>query len=366
MKILSIVGARPNFMKVAPLHFAFQKYSSTIQHKIVHTGQHYDAAMSKIFFDDLELPEPDFYLGVGSDTHSRQTAKIMVEFEDVLLNEMPDLVIVVGDVNSTIACTLTSVKLGIPVAHVEAGLRSFDRSMPEEINRLLTDTIADYLFVTEPSGIQNLRNEGIADSKVFFVGNTMIDTLTRYDKKADESDVLQKLGLSEKGFILVTLHRPSNVDVKENLELIVEAFEGINDDYKIIFPIHPRTKKMLERFGLDGRVARITNLHLLEPVGYIDFLRLEKSSRAVVTDSGGIQEETTYLGVPCLTLRTTTERPITIEIGTNEICPMNSHKITNRVNEILNGITKQGEIPELWDGKASNRIAEIIYKKFVL
>ncbi|MBI3587151.1 MAG: UDP-N-acetylglucosamine 2-epimerase (non-hydrolyzing) [Ignavibacteriales bacterium] len=358
--ILSVVGARPNFMKVAPLHKAFQKHARSIRHRIVHTGQHYDAAMSKVFFEDLELPHPDFYLGVGSGSHAEQTAKIMIEFEKVLQQQKPDLVLVVGDVNSTVACSLVSVKIGIPVAHVEAGLRSFDRSMPEEINRLLTDAIADYLFVTEPSGVRNLKQEGVAEDKIFLVGNVMIDSLAHYRQKAKSSNILEQLQLTPRAFTLVTLHRPSNVDDAANLEKILKIFEKLSERTTIVFPIHPRTRKMIEQFGFNGRVSSLNNLKLVDPVGYLDFLNLMEHSQLVLTDSGGIQEETTYLGIPCLTLRENTERPITVEIGTNQLCGLDVERIVHASFDVFEGKTKHGSVPEFWDGKTAERIATIL------
>lgn len=349
-------------MKVAPLHKAFQRYGDSIRHLIVHTGQHYDEAMSKVFFDDLELPHPDFYLGVGSGTHAQQTAKIMVEFEKVLGQQKPDLVIVVGDVNSTVACSLVSAKMGIPVAHVEAGLRSFDRTMPEEINRLLTDAISEYLFVTEPSGVANLKREGIDEKKIFLVGNVMIDSLIHYRQKAKRSNALQEFGLKERAYTLVTLHRPSNVDEVANLEKILTIFERLGDRTAIVFPVHPRTRKMLEQYGLNSRASAIRSLKLTEPIGYLDFLCLLDHAQLVLTDSGGIQEETTYLGVPCLTLRENTERPITIEDGTNQLCGLDVELIIQKSFEAFQGTSKQGIVPELWDGKTGERIAEIISK----
>jgi len=350
-------------MKVAPLHRAFQKYKGPVQHLLVHTGQHYDRAMSKIFFEDLELPQPDFYLGVGSGTHAEQTARILVEFEKVVAEQRPDLVVVVGDVNSTLACSLVAVKLGIPVAHVEAGLRSFDRTMPEEINRILTDAIAEYLFVSEPSGVRNLRTEGVAEEKIFFVGNVMIDSLMYYREKARRSPIVRQLTLDGTPFMVVTLHRPNNVDDKESLDRILAAFERITQKATVVFPIHPRTRKMLTEFGLQQRAEQIANLKLLEPLGYLDFLALMERAQLVLTDSGGIQEETTYLGVPCLTLRKSTERPITVEVGTNQLCGDNLGLAVEQSLAILGGKKKAGLVPDLWDGRAATRIAEIIISK---
>lgn len=345
-------------MKVAPIHKAFQNYKDKVIHLICHTGQHYDVNMSKIFFEELELPKPDFYLGIGSGSHAVQTANTMIKFEEVLLNEKPDLIIVVGDVNSTIACSLVAVKLGIKVAHVEAGLRSFDRTMPEEINRLLTDQIADYLFVTEKSGIENLKNEGIDDKKIFFVGNTMIDSLVNYLPKIEKSKILEEFELKPKEYIVVTLHRPSNVDNPENLRKIFEQFEQIAKKHKIVFPIHPRTRKVLE--SIDKKFDN-ENLILVDPIGYINFVKLVMNSLIVLTDSGGIQEETTYLKVPCLTIRDNTERPITIEIGTNRLIGTNYDKIAKECLAEIENPKQNTQIPPLWDGRAAERItAKII------
>ncbi len=359
-KFISVVGARPNFMKIAPIHKSFQKYSDSINHLICHTGQHYDEKMSKVFFEDLELPKPDFYLGIGGGTHAEQTGKIMIEFEKILFKEKPDLIIVVGDVNSTIACTLTAAKLNIKTAHVESGLRSFDRQMPEEINRLLTDAIADYLFVTEKSGIENLRNEGVDANKVFFTGNVMIDSLVSYLPKAENSNILKSLGLENQKYVLVTMHRPSNVDNKEQLVKLFDLFNEVAKVRKVLFPIHPRTMKNLEIFGIKNNLDK--NIILTEPIGYIDFLKCTKNAELILTDSGGIQEESTYLGVQCITLRTSTERPITVELGTNQLLGDDLEKAKEVTFEILNGKIKSGTIPPLWDGKAAVRITEILSK----
>lgn len=350
-------------MKVAPLHKAFQKHADSVRHLIVHTGQHYDEAMSKIFFGDLELPQPDFYLGVGSGSHAQQTARIMIEFEKVLEEVHPDLVIVVGDVNSTVACSLVSVKMGIPVAHVEAGLRSGDRTMPEEINRLLTDSIADHLFVTEPSGVAHLRKEGVEEKKIHLVGNVMIDSLIFYREKAKKSTIMERLGVKSSKFTLVTLHRPSNVDTEVGLAKILTIFERIASGSQIVFPVHPRTKKMLAQHGLDARADAIPGLRLLEPIGYLDFLRLLDNAQLVLTDSGGIQEETTFLGVPCLTLRENTERPITCEVGTNELCGLDVEKVVSLSEAVFAGSGKKGHVPDLWDGNAAIRIVDVLIRK---
>ncbi len=352
-------------MKVAPLHRAFKKFRS-VHHMIVHTGQHYDENMSKVFFDDLELPKPDVYLGVGSGSHAEQTAKVMVEFEKVLIREMPDLVIVVGDVNSTVACSLTAAKLLIPVAHVEAGLRSFDRTMPEEINRMVTDVLSDYLFVTEESGVLNLKHEGVSDRKVFLVGDVMIDSLMLYREKAKLSAISHQLTVKcgrrilARSYTLVTLHRPSNVDETENLRTILKIFQGIERHGPIIFPVHPRTRKRIEEFGLSSQFAAVKNLVLTEPLGYLDFLSLMMDAKIILTDSGGIQEETTYLSIPCITMRENTERPITIEVGTNVLTGLSSDKVISLVDDCYADKWKKSRVPDLWDGKAAERIADIL------
>ncbi len=360
-KIISVVGARPNFMKVAPIHKAFLRYGDKVKHMICHTGQHYDEKMSKVFFDDLELPKPDFYLGIGSGSHAEQTAKVMVEFEKICIQEKPDLVLVVGDVNSTIACSLVAAKLHIKVAHVEAGLRSFDREMPEEINRLLTDAISDYLFVTEKSGLENLKKEGVSEDKVFFTGNVMIDSLVNYFPKAEESNIHNEYKLEKGNYILVTLHRPSNVDSKEYLQKLIHLLNTVSEKRKLIFPIHPRTKSNMQKFGLDSLLSE--NVILTEPIGYVDFLSLTKNAELIITDSGGIQEESTYMGVQCITVRDNTERPSTVDVGTNQLIGTNLEEVEKAALKILSGEKKKGSIPELWDGKAAERITEILVEK---
>ena len=359
MKILNIVGARPNFMKIAPIQRQMEKIPE-LDPLIIHTGQHYDEKMSKLFFEDLELPRPARYLKVGSASHAQQTAKIMMEFEQVMLEEKPDLVLVVGDVNSTAACSLVAAKLGVKIAHVEAGLRSFDRTMPEEINRMVTDAISDLLFVTEQSGLDNLRNEGVSDKKIFFTGNVMIDSLVYFLDKAKKSNIIDALQLNGNPYALVTLHRPSNVDVKENFVKLLDAFSEIENDLKIVFPIHPRSRKMLTNFGLDDRISSMKNLVLLDPIGYLDFMKLMQQAKLVLTDSGGIQEETTYLGIPCITLRENTERPVTIDVGTNIIVGSDTDLVISEAKKVISGNSKPGRIPELWDGKAAERIVSII------
>ena len=345
-------------MKVAPLHRAFKILGNEVTHLICHTGQHYDEKMSKVFFEDLELPVPDFYLGVGSGSHAEQTAKVMIEFEKVLLEEKPDLVIVVGDVNSTIACSLTAKKLHIKVAHVEAGLRSFDEKMPEEINRILTDRISDYLFVTEQSGIDNLKNEGVNDSRVYFVGNTMIDSLVYYKDKIEQSNILNELKIKTGEYILVTLHRPSNVDTRESLQSLIDFLNDIAQHKKVVFPIHPRTRNNMRSHSLIQSFNQ--SVVLTDPIGYIDFQRLVRDTALVITDSGGIQEETTFLGVQCITLRDSTERPSTVEVGTNQLIGLDLDKAKSAAEEILKGNNKKGLIPDKWDGHAAERIVQII------
>ena len=358
MHILSVVGARPNFMKVAPLHREMERRG--LRSRVVHTGQHYDAKMSDIFFRQLEMPEPDVYLGVGSASHARQTALIMEQFEQVVLEDAPDLVLVVGDVNSTMACALVASKLHIPVAHVEAGLRSGDRSMPEEINRIVTDSISDLLFVTEESGTKNLRAEGVPEEKIFFAGNVMIDSLVFFREKAGETDILERHDLEEGGYALMTMHRPSNVDHEDGLRELLAVLRGMSGLLPVVFPMHPRTKSRFDEFGLSGELEALGGVRILEPLGYLEFLRLMDKAAIVVTDSGGIQEETTYLRVPCITLRDNTERPITVTMGTNELMAFHAEAIVRRVRERLTGEGRKGEIPPLWDGKAAERIVETL------
>ena len=378
MKVIQVVGARPNFMKVAPLHRAIKNLAGWTS-KIVHTGQHFDAKMSDIFFTQLELPKPDFFLGIGGGSHTEVTAKIMLAFEKIVESEKPDLIIVVGDVTSTLACTLVAIKMGIPLAHVEAGLRSGDRTMPEEINRILTDSVANYLFVTEQSGLDHLKREGVPDEKVFFTGNVMIDSLVRYQEKAKSSRILEELGLQpsdtenrrevsrlyETDYIVMTMHRPANVDTETGLKAILELIELSTAKTKVVFPIHPRTRSNMAKFGLEDTLTQNKNLILTEPLGYLEFIQLMTHSKAILTDSGGIQEETTYLGIPCLTFRDSTERPITVTLGTNQLLADLNPKITfAALEEILAGHHKKGQIPPLWDGHAAERIAENLFNLF--
>ncbi len=363
MKVANVVGARPNFMKIAPILQAMRQ-DSFFTPILIHTGQHYDAAMSDVFFRELELPIPDVNLSVGSGSHGKQTGEVMVRFEEVISADRPDLVLVVGDVNSTLAAALVAAKMHIKVAHVEAGLRSFDRSMPEEINRILTDAISDFLFVTERSAEHNLAAEGVKAEKVFFVGNVMIDALMANRKRAAASDVLKRFRLEENAYAVLTLHRPSNVDAAEPLERIVAALEVIRDKAPIVFPAHPRTLKNLQRFGLLERLERGGKVRVVEPLGYVDFLRLTDASRMVITDSGGLQEETTMLGVPCVTLRENTERPVTVEQGTSTLVGNDTAKILAAAENGLASGRMTARIPELWDGQAAERIAAVLKKHF--
>lgn len=363
LKIVNIVGARPNFMKIAPLMAEYKKYPQ-IHPLLVHTGQHYDQKMSDLFFEQLGIPQPDVNLGVGSGSHAVQTAEIMKAIEPVLLQHKPDMMLVVGDVNSTIACGLVAVKLGIKLVHVEAGLRSGDRSMPEEINRILTDSISDMLFCTEQSGVDNLLKEGISQDKIHLVGHVMIDTLLNNLKKAESSTILTDLHsqgiLNGSSFAVLTLHRPSNVDDPAIFSKILDGLEVIQKDMPILFPIHPRTRKNLSQSNLGSRVQSMSKLHLMDPVGYLDFLRLTSSAKLVLTDSGGIQEETTVLKIPCLTIRDNTERPITVEIGSNQLVGTDPQKMIEAYRNIQSGEWREPQVPPLWDGKASERIVKII------
>ncbi|MDN3512519.1 MAG: UDP-N-acetylglucosamine 2-epimerase (non-hydrolyzing) [Candidatus Jettenia sp.] len=360
-KFIIVAGARPNFMKIAPLMKELKKYPS-IKPVLVHTGQHYDFLMSDVFFKDLGISQADIYLNVGSASHAMQSAKIMMAFEEVLLKEKPDLVIVVGDVNSTLACSLVASKMNIKVAHVEAGLRSFDRTMPEEINRVVTDSISDYLFVSEKSGLINLKNEGVKKRKVFFTGNIMIDALLSNMKKINASSVLKNFSLQPGSYVVLTLHRPSNVDSRQALAEIYDIIGSVSQKIKIVYPIHVRTKEKMKLFHMMDTFNNLTNLTMIEPLGYVDFVKLVKDSKLVITDSGGIQEETTVLGIPCLTMRDNTERPVTIQEGTNILVGRNKRKIISSVNKILRGEKerKKNKIPQFWDGKAAQRIVKVL------
>jgi UDP-N-acetylglucosamine 2-epimerase (non-hydrolysing) len=360
MKLIGVVGARPNFMKIAPLSKLLEGHP-TIQFLLLHTGQHYDEKMSDLFFRELNIKQPDIYLGVGSNTHARQVADIMVKFEDVCLVERPDAIIVVGDVNSTMACSIVAAKLGIKIIHLEAGLRSFDRSMPEEINRLVTDVLSDYYLTPSIDADENLKKEGVNPRQIFRVGNIMIDTLLQFLPVAKrDSKILQKLNLINQEYILVTLHRPSNVDDISNLKSILELLAEKSNSIKIVFPIHPRTLKKIQEFDLSGLLL---NIVVTEPLGYLDFQMLMSGAKLVVTDSGGVQEETTALQIPCITMRESTERPITESVGTNVVTGLNLKKVNQLISDAQNGIWKNAEVPELWDGKTAVRIVEFLESK---
>lgn len=361
-----VVGARPNFMKMAPLYKELALHPDRYRPVLIHTGQHYDERMSKLFFEDLQMPEPEAYLQVGSGTHGQQTARIIERYEEyVLSGNLPDLVIVAGDVNSTFACSLVAKKLHIPVAHLEAGLRSFDERMPEEINRVLTDRISDLLLTPSADGDANLLKEGVAPEKIHLVGNIMIDSLISHQAKAERSQIYTELGFEpDIDFALITLHRPSNVDDEDGLKKLLEAFKKIGKRISLVFPMHPRTKKNIERLGLDALLESIPNLIISEPIGYLDFMWLQMHAKFILTDSGGIQEESTFFGVPCLTLRENTERPITITEGTNQLVPLDTDSIVRYCNEILDGKVKKGAIPRFWDGNAAERVVKVIGKFF--
>ncbi|OGG54067.1 MAG: UDP-N-acetylglucosamine 2-epimerase [Candidatus Handelsmanbacteria bacterium RIFCSPLOWO2_12_FULL_64_10] len=358
--ITLVAGARPNFPKIAPILRALRRHPDAFSPCLVHTDQHYDWQMSAVFFRDLGLPEPDRHLGVGSGSQAVQTAKVLTAFEEALLERRSDLVLVVGDATSTLACALCAAKLNIPVAHVEAGLRSRDRAMPEEINRIVTDAISDLLFTTSAEADANLLREGFPPDKVHRVGNVMIDSLFHALETANRSPILSTLGVQPKGYALVTFHRVSNVDHPETLRGILSALRDIQRRIPLVFPIHPRTRKNLTAFGLQDQVSAMSNAILTEPVGYFDAIKLQKEARLVITDSGGLQEETTALGVPCLTVRENTERPETISVGTNTLVGTSPEKIVRETTRILEGSYKKGRIPDLWDGRAAERIVEIL------
>jgi len=363
LRIDLIAAARPNFMKVAPLFHALHEHS-WCRLRLVHTGQHYDRNMSEAFFRDLKLPSPDLNLGVGSGSHAEQTANVMLAYEGACVADRPDLIVVVGDVNATLACTLVGAKLCIPVAHLEAGLRSRDRRMPEEINRLVTDAVADILWTPSPDADENLTAEGIPPEKITRVGNIMIDSYELMRERIDASGERSRLGLEKREYAVVTLHRPSNVDAPAPLKSLVSQLTRIAARLPLVFPVHPRTRKNLETFGLWPKLAEVPGLQIIEPLGYVDFMNLVCGARLIVTDSGGIQEETTYLGIPCLTLRTTTERPITITEGTNRL--VTAAELGPAVDEILAGHWPHGRKPPLWDGHTAVRVAADISRRLLI
>ncbi len=363
-RILCVAGARPNFMKISPILEAIGR-SGRLAGILLHTGQHYDESMSDAFFRDLGIPEPDVHLGIGQESPVRQTARILERIEPELARIAPACVLVVGDVNSTVAATLAASKMNIPVAHVEAGLRSRDRTMPEELNRIVTDALSDLLFTTSRDAGENLIAEGVPPGKIHFVGNVMIDTLRRFEERCRSSRILETIGLSAREYALVTLHRPSNVDRRADLEGIVEVLEGVSLRLPVVFPIHPRTRARIETEGFAARIASNPRLHLRPPEGYIDFLRLLSAARIVLTDSGGIQEETTVLAVPCLTMRPNTERPVTITQGTNRLVGSEPGRVLAALDEELAGRgARPARIPELWDGHAAERIVRILEEAF--
>ena len=368
LKVISVVGARPNFMKIAPFVGAIGKYNQNniygrstrkqINHILVHTGQHYDVEMSEAFFRDLGIPQPDFNLEVGSGSHAVQTAEVMVRFEKICLEEKPDWVVVVGDVNSTMACTVVAAKLCFKVAHIEAGLRSFDRQMPEEVNRIVTDALADLLLTPSKDADENLVKEGVAREKIKRVGNIMIDTLLTNIKKARELKPYKSYGLKENEYVFVTLHRPSNVDQKESLSIIMDRLIVLSKSIPVVFPMHPRTRKNLITFNLNDEIKKAKDIIICDPLGYHDTIGLVDKSKFVLTDSGGLQEETTVLDIPCLTLRPNTERPVTITDGTNRLTSLDA--LEKDISGLMNGNHKKGRIPELWDGNTAERIVEIL------
>lgn len=358
MKIINVVGARPDFVKIAPLIAAFK--TRGIEQELVHTGQHYDAQMSQVFFDDLKLPRPDIDLSIGSASHAIMTGEIMIHFDEVLHDERPDCVVVVGDVNSTLACALTAAKLNIPVAHIEAGLRCFEHRLPEETNRKLTDHLSNWLFTHSPEADENLIREGIPKTAIHRVGNIMIDTLFAFRKEAEQSDIHARLEVEKGHYAVLTMHRPYNVDQEEPLKRLLEALREIAGLLPIVFPIHPRAKKQLQKFGLMEQIQSTPGLIAVEPIGYIDFLALTSHSKMVLTDSGGIQEETTAFGIPCLTMRPNTERPICVNVGTSTIVGNDPVRLVSEARLIMAGEGKVGRIPDLWDGRTAARIVDII------
>ena len=359
IRTLLVAGTRPNFIKIAPLYRAFDQHPD-FNPVLVHTGQHYDAVMSDVFFRQLQMPEPDIFLSSGSGSHAEQTARMMKELEPVLLDIKPDVVVVVGDVNSTLAATITAKKLHIPVAHVEAGLRSMDRRMPEEINRLVTDAISDFLFVTETAALDHLHREGHSDDHIFFCGNVMIDSLRRFEGEARAVNQKQEYGLAAGEYVLVTAHRPEMVDQPELLKIFMSSLFEIAEFSPIVFPMHPRTRLRIRDAGLEEQMLSTANMYVVEPLGYFEFLSLITDAGLVLTDSGGVQEETTVLGVPCATIRDNTERPCTVESGTNELIPLDPEKIVDAARRAMSGSWKKGTLPELWDGKAAERVANAL------
>ncbi|UCH09228.1 MAG: UDP-N-acetylglucosamine 2-epimerase (non-hydrolyzing) [Fidelibacterota bacterium] len=360
VKVILVVGARPNFMKAAPIIQALRKYLDEIEHILVHTGQHYDFVMSQIFFQDLQLPQPDEYLNVGSGTHAEQTARTMIAFDRVVQEVCPKLVIVVGDVNSTLACALVCAKRGVDIAHVEAGVRSFDMAMPEEVNRLLTDQVARILFTPSQDANDNLAREGIPPERIHFVGNVMIDSLMASVAQIERREILTSLDLNGKPYVLITLHRPSNVDNPDHLGVLLDSMAKLANGVAVVFSIHPRTRKRIQEFGFSGHLEQVANLYPIESLGYLDFLALMKSADVVLTDSGGVQAETTFLGVPCVTVRPSTEWLVTLTSGTNQLVDCNQGEIIAVVETLLNNPIQKHSIPTMWDGRTAERIVEVL------
>ncbi|MFI5134682.1 MAG: non-hydrolyzing UDP-N-acetylglucosamine 2-epimerase [Chitinophagales bacterium] len=359
-KILTVIGTRPNYIKVTQFEKEFSKFPDEFEYRLLHTGQHYDRNMRDIFFDQLKLNKVDYALGITHGTPGAQIGEIIMKMDAVLQEWKPDLLIVVGDVNSTLAAAVAANKANVKLAHVESGLRSHDFEMPEEWNRLVTDQLANFLFVTEKSGKENLMNEGKKEEQIFFVGNTMIDTLVAFENDIESSDVLNKLKLDADSYVLMTIHRPSNVDQSDSLKKLLDLIQFVSSKYKVVFPIHPRSMRNIEKFGLKKTFSENKNLLLIEPLDYLSFQKLITHCKFVITDSGGIQEETTFRKIPCLTLRENTERPITIELGTNELIPFDLSVIGRKISSIENVTFKKGTIPPLWDGKATQRIVETL------
>ena len=363
MKLACIVGARPNFMKMAPILRACEVHED-LETTLIHTGQHYDKSLSDVFFDELQIKRPEISLGIGSGTHGEQTGKLIIELEKTFLElkskDALDRVVVVGDVNSTMAATLAAAKINVPVAHVEAGLRSFDRAMPEEINRIVTDSICDLLLASEPDGVKQLEKEGHDAASIFLVGNVMIDTLMQQLERAQKLDTLQRMSLDAGGYCMVTLHRPSNVDEQPILEKLVDVLVDTSSAIPVVFPVHPRTQKKLEEFQLLSRLESAPHVHIHGPMGYLDFLCLTSQAKVIVTDSGGLQEESTVLGVPCLTMRENTERPVTVTAGTSTLIGNDSDKLQVHLQQVIDGTYKKGGCPQLWDGQAASRIVDVI------
>lgn len=359
-KVLTVVGTRPNFIKVSQFRKEFGQHNDTFELRMVHTGQHYDRKMSDVFFEQLKFGEMEYALNIAPTSPAKQMGEMMIKLDELYAHWKPDLVMVVGDVNSTLAAALSANKNNIKVAHVESGLRSFDRTMPEEHNRVLTDFITDIFFVTEPSGKENLLKEGKSTNQIFTVGNTMIDTLVAFDNELDQSRILSELKLTNEPYVLMTLHRPSNVDEPSQLNKLFDLVEHLTKTYNVVFPIHPRTRNNIKKFGLEERLNNIKRWILTEPLDYFAFQKLIKHSKFIVTDSGGIQEETTFRQTPCLTLRDNTERPVTVDIGTNVLIPFDLDIINGYVQQIENGTYKKGRIPEMWDGKSTHRIVDVL------